>query len=173
MGLWGWEHPERSEWAFVVDTDSYAGNFERELASYVVGQCDEYGDHRGGPYRELYEKECPKDPFDDLVDQRVCDPGDDGIHRAPMDLAPTPGYSNDGRGKVTKLRPGQKLKHGAFNSVAIFLRRKPTESELALLVKRARAFEHLPKQREYDERPKILACRLVEERVSLTSTVVP
>src|SRR5512135_82994 len=170
MGIWAWEHPDKSEYVFVVDTDSYAGNFERELSSFVVGRCDEFGDHRGNPYKELYTKELPADPFDGLIGSRVCDPGDDGIHRAPMDLAPTPGYSNDGRGNVKKLKPGQKLKYGAFNSVAIFLRRKPTKAELSLLVKRARAFETLPKTKEWEARPKILGCRLVEERLLLVST---
>lgn len=81
--------------SFVVDTDSYAGNFERELSSFVVGRCDDYGEHRGGIYKEMYEEEVPenlKSVVEDLVELRINDPGDDGIMRAPMDLAPTPAF---------------------------------------------------------------------------------
>lgn len=172
MALWDWTRDE-PRWTFVVDTDSYAGNFEREMSSYVVGRCDEYGDHRGGPYQEMFRKDFGKDPFDDLVDYRVNDPGDDGIMRAPMDLAPTPGYGNDGHGKHSKLKAGQKPKHPAYQSVAIFLRRRPTAKELRVLAERARAFEKIPPIKEWDHRPKVLGCRLVGETVSLTSEDVP
>ncbi len=175
MALWSWDSPG-PRWAFVVDTDSYAGNFERELSSFVVGRCDEHGDHRGGPYREMYEKDFgihgssgEEDPFEDLVEARVDDHGDDAICRAPMALAPTPGYSNDGSGNVSKVKPGETSKHAAYNSVAIFLSRKPTDAELRILVERSKKFSSLPPIKPWDHRPKFLGCRLVEERTEIAS----
>jgi hypothetical protein len=174
MALWSWENPE-SRWSFVVDTDSYAGNFERELSSFVVGRCDEYGDHRGGAYKEMYEKEVPEKLqviIEDLTEDRINDPGDDGIMRAPMDLAPTPGFENIGDGKILPLKAGKKPKHPAYNSVAIFLSRKPTEDEFAFLILRTRKFVELPPVTKWEQRPKILVIRLVEERMEIVSRVV-
>jgi hypothetical protein len=178
MALWEWAD-RGPRWAFVVDMDSYAGNFERELSSFVVGRCDEHGDHRGGPYREMFEKEVRgrgvrghferEDPFEDLVTTRVDDHGDDAVCRAPMGLAPTPGYSNDGMGNVSKLKPGKEPKHAAYNSVAIFLSRKPTDAELRTLVERSKRFTALPPIKPWDHRPKLLGCRLVEERTEIVS----
>jgi hypothetical protein len=132
--------------------------------------CDRYDTH-GGPYLKMFEdEEDGKMKLEDLSDTRVVDPGDDGIHRSPCDLAPTPGWSNDGNGKHYKVRPtGKKyaFKHPAYNSVAIFLQRKPTDKELEVLTRRALEFPSLPKTREWDSRPKILGCRLVKERVQL------
>jgi hypothetical protein len=169
MAIWEWED-KGPRWAFVVDTDSYAGNFERELSSFVVGRCDEHGEHRGGPYIEMYEKDFPdSDPFEDLVTTRVDDHGDDYIARAPMALAPTPGYSIDGWGKVMKLEPGKNPKHAAYNSVAIFLSRKPTNAELRILAERSKRFSGLAPIKPWDHRPKFLGCRLVEERTEIVS----
>lgn len=168
MGLWSWSD-SAPRWSFVVDTDSYAGNFERQLASYIVGRCDDHGDHMGGPFREMYEKELPDDPFLDLVEERISDPGDDGIHHAPMDLAPTPGFENTGNGEVLPLKPGKNPKYPAYNSVAIFLSRRPTKNELAMLVARAQKFVTLSPVNRWDHWPKILGMRLVEERTEIIS----
>jgi len=174
MALWDWGRTE-PKWTFVIDTDSYAGNFEREMSSFIVGRCDEHGDHRGGPYQKMYKTDFKigdsgtEDPFEELVEDRVDDHGDDAIGRAPMALAPTPGYSNDGHGAVTELEPGEKAKYAAYNSVAIFLSRKPTDNELQILVERAKKFEMLAPIKKYEERPKILGFRLVEERTEIVS----
>lgn len=148
MALWDWEKPEKVRYAFVVDTTDYAGNFERELATYVVGRSDYEEDRRLEPMKRLYEKECPKDPFEDLIAFRVDDHGDDHMARSPMALAPTPG------------------KKQTYNSVAIFLERKPKDSEIALLVERVRRFPSV-----CDRGPKaVLACRLVKESIRLESS---
>lgn len=169
MAMWDWTR-EGPRWAFVIDTDSYAGNFEREMAGYIVGRCDEHGEHRAGPYIEMYRRDFPGgDPFEDLVEERVDDHGDDAIGRAPMALAPTPGYGNNGKGKHSRLRAGQTAKHPAYQSVAIFLSRRPTPKELKVLAGRAARFPSLPKEREWDERPAVIGCRLVEETVTVVS----
>lgn len=168
MALWDWNNQDFS-WSFVVDTDQYAGNFERELTAYVIGQADEYANV--DDYIAMFEEECGFD-FEDLYDTRVSDPGDDGIMRAPNDLAPTPGWSNDGHGGHYRVDADHPFKHPAYQSVAIFLSREPTSEELAELVKRATSFSQLSRRREWDDRPTILGCRLVKERLELIDTLV-
>lgn len=152
MAIWDWENPGKARWAFVVDTTDYAGNFERELAAYVVGRCDlDDPPSRVQTLKDLYHVECPKDPFEDLVTYRVDDHGDDHISRSPMALAPTPG------------------KKKTYNSVAIFLDRKPKEGELRLLIERSQKFKDVIGDRGPK---KVLSCRLVQERTVVESEEV-
>lgn len=155
MALWNWKE-DVSRWSFVVDTDRYAGNFDRELATYLVGRCDNDGfnDKRVNEYRELYEADFKgRDPFEDLLSYRADDHGDDLVTKSPMALAPN--------------------REGNYNSIAIFFLEKPTPEITNLLAKRARQFSELPLFTKWDSRPKVLGCRLVEERtVILSSDVV-
>jgi hypothetical protein len=146
VALWDWDLRER--WSFVVDTDQYAGNFERQLCAYVIGQVDDYARPMDRPYLQLFGEEC-RLRLEDLSECRVADPGDDGVTRAPWDLAPSPGLPI------------------VYNSVAIFLNRRPTDQELQELIKRTLAFAKLPQFEDFDQRPKIVGCRLVAEQVAL------
>lgn len=120
--------PERTEITFVVDTDEYAGNFGREMAVFVTGvPYDMDGQFGESPY------------FKDLIECRHIDE-DDYDHHAVYTTVPTPGWTNDGMGKETRLRPGEVMKHPAHHSVGIFLSRRPTSEEVALLKKRATDF---------------------------------
>lgn len=136
------------KWSFVVDTDSYAGNFDRELCAHVIGATPE------------------------LSDLRLVDPGDDGFHRAPCDLAPTPGWSNDGYGHAYRVSRKHGFEHPAYNSVAIFLGRRPTDQELAQMLARARAFPNLLKTYSWRCHPMILGCRLIRETTQLEAIPV-
>lgn len=77
---------------FCVDTDSYAGNFERELCAYMTGIVGECG--VGDECQKLYEADDLA-PLEDLVDAWV--PDDHGCHR-PAAIQTTPGWFNDGVG---------------------------------------------------------------------------
>ena len=55
-------------WEFIIDTDSYAGNFERELCAYVTGHWDM--ETHGGDQAEMFEQEVGlmvKEVFEDAV----------------------------------------------------------------------------------------------------------
>lgn len=132
-------------WMFVIDTDEYAGNFERELGGYVMGQVDEWGEHRAAQYIKLYQQECPADPFKKLVYEAFYNPGDDGFMLTPAHI--TTGPNGD----------------YPYNSVAIHLWERPNKQQIQLLVARAQKFSKLPKFDKFDHRPKILGCRLVRE----------
>ena len=61
-----------NKWIFVIDTDSYAGNFERDMCAYitgVLGDC-EVGDE----FAKLYDKEMNtgrwEGIFADYLEQR-------------------------------------------------------------------------------------------------------
>lgn len=169
---------DREELTLVIDTDSYSGNFEREMFMFIMGR----GDTRNGAtnsnmehYRKLAEAGWFDEVLDDLLDARVNDPGDDGVHLAYVTITPTPGFFNDGKGvhfpdsEKTKHKHKDKVHHPAFQSVAIFLQRVPTSDELAHIKKRAHLFADLPKKNAWDSRPKILGFRLLRAKTLWSS----
>lgn len=77
---------------FCVDTDTYAGGFERELCAYMTGIIGECG--VGEEAKRLFEKDG-HEPLEDLVGAYV--PDEHGCCR-PAAIQPTPGWFNDGMG---------------------------------------------------------------------------
>ena len=141
MALWHWNE-NKSRWSFVVDTDKFAGNFERELCAYLVGRYDEGGEHRGEPFAIEYRNDFKNnDPFESLVEFRSDDHGD-YVGMAPMALAPSP-------------------IDGKYDSVAIFLDSKPTDDKLKILLNRAIEFGRRLNLK--------IRCRLVEEKTVIQS----
>lgn len=83
-------------YGFCIDTDTYAGNFERELCAYITGQIGEC--KVGQADAELAEKELNEEElklFDEII---TTHPDDHGCHR-PVSIFPTPGFFNDGYGR--------------------------------------------------------------------------
>jgi len=155
---------------FVIDTDQYAGNFEREMTAYMTGQ---YGDCGVGAelISEIESAGLSADYFEDLIDTR---PDEHGCYR-PCKIWQTPGWFNDGLGghfregdeEIAKKRHRAEClkkandpvgvhpndvernkkrwleaadefkKYPAYNSVAIFMTREPTEEEVRVLKQRA------------------------------------
>ena len=80
---------------FVVDTDTYAGNFERELCAYMTGQVGECG--VGDKNAKRFEKEVSEavaERMEDLVGGEL---DDHGCWR-PAKIYSTPGWFNNGHG---------------------------------------------------------------------------
>jgi len=82
-------------YVFIIDTDSYSGNFEREMCAYITGRLEEY--EIGEEYEkialdELKEEEIKwfKDNIDYISDDDSC--------VRPYSLWETPGWFNDGYG---------------------------------------------------------------------------
>lgn len=84
--------PDR--YLFVIDTDSYAGNFERQMCAYVTGQLGEC--EVGEENTELAKREIPEivSRLEDMVELV---PDEHGCSR-PVDIFPTPGWFNNGVG---------------------------------------------------------------------------
>lgn len=78
---------------FVIDTDQYSGNFEREMTAYLTGCVGECG--VGDEYAELFEKEN----VDHIDFSNVAFLNDDGCSR-PCNIEITPGWFNDGIGNI-------------------------------------------------------------------------
>lgn len=76
----------------VIDTDSYAGNFEREMVAFMTGIVGDCG--QGKEEAAAFEKEFPDLDFEDLVAQ---EPDEHGCWR-PASIWNSPYYWNDGMG---------------------------------------------------------------------------
>lgn len=128
-----------TSYALIIDTNAYAGNFERDICAYVCGRLDD--SCVGSEYAAMYHAEHPDDPFEDLIGPEY---GEWGLRHAEIwswrDTANEP------------------------SSVVIHLERKPTGAELGLTTKRARAFSALPKDRPWAPRPAVVDVWLRESK---------
>lgn len=139
---------------FVIDTNSYAGNFERELCKHVTGHDD--------------QDECPQEDWIDdsevsselkwFAEHILFLPGGDGdaTWDCPMELYLTPGSQKSSKRKELQN-----------NSIGIHLDTRPPLPIIEYMKKQARSFE-------YDGISdfKILNFRLLEIQVTRTEVEV-
>ncbi len=142
--------------AFIIDTDTYAGNFERDMVAYMTGVVGECGVGEEGV--ALFKKDgCEKSgiDFEELVDPYVID--EHGCGR-PASIWPTPG---------TVAEDGPEYGE-AYHSVALWLAKAPSDKEVDFLVTRARKFvgetrkwSHISRQAAAPPGIKILGFRVI------------
>lgn len=123
--------------AIIIDTEQYAGNFEREMVAYVtglVGECD-VGERQAVEARESLSPDV-LGWFDACV---VYVPDEHGCKR-PANIAPTPGWSNNGLGAHRKLKSNESPKYLAYLSVEMVVREWPPDDVAAVIVERVREF---------------------------------
>lgn len=150
---------------FVIDTDEYAGNFERELCAFITGITGECG--RGHEIVEKIKDQLDIDMFNNIVGQK---PDDNNCWR-PVTIYTTPDYYNNGFGFIYKkgeeklakrnykkncieeaknasgaeekkewLLDAKKCEIGkslTYNSIAIVLDRRPDNKIIKIMKKRA------------------------------------
>ena len=131
-------------WIFVVDTNTYAGNFERCMCAYMtcqIGDCEV-----GEEVRDIVKNDFDPKTLERLENIVMQVPDDHGCYR-PTTIWSTPGWWNDGNGKHYQdgKGPASKKQHyPAYQSVAIFFDEdgeKPLPDDLIDLMKdRARAY---------------------------------
>lgn len=160
---------------FIVDTDQYAGNFERQMVAYmtgIVGECGVGEEHANDI----------KETLDDIV---ISVPDEHGCCR-PATILSTPGYFNNGVGghyedgqedialeernknyiqynreRGANLDVNKPLeKYPACQSVGCYLSRKFNDDTITLLKERAQKFVELPEHKNI----KILGFRLLERK---------
>lgn len=136
---------------FIVDTDSYSGNFERPMCAFMTGAIGECG--VGGEYIDADAR--------DMSEMIVQVADEHGCHR-PVAIEATPGYVNDGWGRqVTEAVADQegwdKPRWPAYQSVAIFFEEALTADDISYLKDRAEQFAKTFK--EYDTDFKIIGYR--------------
>ena len=151
-------------YVFIIDTDSYSGNFNRELCAFVTGQLGEceVGDRET---QEFFDSVSSSmfESFETSIERKPNDKG----HYHPSDMYPTPGMWNDGMGEHYPddifeeelnqaynyyvyhceeygLTPAERSnwpkKYPAYESVGIFFNTKPTQEMLDLMKSRAKIF---------------------------------
>lgn len=82
---------------FVIDTDTYAGNFERQTCAYITGQVGDCG--VGEDIAEKAEPNIPQKILDIFNENIIQEPDEYGSHR-PCKIYTTPGFYNNGMGFV-------------------------------------------------------------------------
>lgn len=135
----------KTGFAFIVDTDSYAGNFEREMTAHitgVIGEC-EVGE-------EYVDEDYPFEGADNVM--QVAD--DNGCSR-PTECWVEP-------------------RTGSYNAVAIFFYKKPTPEQISYMKSRAESFEEIWREEEWnkDKHIHILGYRLIEFKSSQSEEAI-
>ena len=149
---------------FVIDTNSYAGNFERQLCAYVTGQVGECG--VGEENAGLARSEVPAivSQLENLVELV---PDEHGCAR-PVSIFPNPRYGNDGRGNhelITETNK-ERLAYPAYYSVAIFLHSVPDSKILEVMKERAKAITNKGVgTKGHEQKVEIEGFRLLEQQV--------
>src|ERR1035437_9396865 len=113
------------QYLLVLDTEQYAGSFERDMCAHITGHVGDCG--VGEHTADLANESIPqfaKNWFSNNVLNKV-DTEDDSPCSRPCTIWPTPGWSNNGNGKNTKLTGNQRMKYPAYLSVAIYLEKVP------------------------------------------------
>ena len=85
-----------TSYKFVIDTDHYAGNFERQMCAYLTGCVSECG--VGGEEQAIFEAEVSENPL--IVDGEIIvvqEPDKRGRYR-PVETWPNPRWFNNGGG---------------------------------------------------------------------------
>ncbi len=205
-------------WTFIVDTDKYSGNFEREMCAFMTGRVGECG--CGDDLAALFFEETGNNPDEphEVNPHIVEQPDDHGCYR-PCSIHPTPGFFNDGFGgeypdsildtpegeqevrdriiakceeyiqremtgvphtdhwqKVIDEAKESISKYPSYQSVAIFMNRRPTDEEVVVLIERAKGFLAASRKLDKDtdrgyishEDINVLGFRLVKEMTTGT-----
>jgi len=144
--------PNEDCYIFIVKTNLYSGNFERELCAYITGEVGECG--VGDNFAERYRHQVPEQ-WEGLWENRVFSvPDEHGCHRPASIWTDA---SNE------------------YTSVAVFLHDRPSDTECEFLVERARKFpEALKAVKEWacEGDLKILGFELIKYDVKRTESVV-
>lgn len=145
----------RSPYIFIIQTDEYTGNFERELTGYVTGVDD--GTH-GDEQAVFFNAEVPKDVGQALGQKIDFNPDDNGYDRCCSI------WNSVGR--------------SGYEDMAIFFHTAPTAAELNLIASRAKIFAKDPKACGYEWGSpfNIIGFQLINRSVKVTddeNTFVP
>ncbi len=137
--------------AFIIDTNEYAGNFEREMCAYMTAQ---YGDCEVGlETAESVRDKIPPNVLEWFEDNLNSEPDNNGCYR------PVSGMKNP-RNKKTP-----------FSSVGIFMSEEPPPHVLKVLKERAEEFSKNPTTR-WASPFVVEGFRLVERRYTETEKVL-
>ena len=129
------------EFAALIDTNEYSGNFEREMVAYITAQIGECG--VGQPIAELAEAELTEKQFEWFEENILHKLDDNGCSR-PARIAPTPGWSNNGNGVHYH---NEDHPYPAYQSVEILFYNKVPARIRKIIEKRAYKFATDPQSK--------------------------
>ncbi len=160
-----YEQQPNQSWIFLIKTDSYAGNFERDMCAYITGMVGECG--VGAEEAQLFYQEMGL--VEHLLDEGEYDwDGIDVKYNAedfenPFALAVESRADEHGCRRPTSLWPAE------INWVAIFFEQKPTDEMIEIMRSRAAKFcrEYCPtREHKWDRHKiKILGYELLREEM--------
>jgi len=130
-------HETPDTFVVIVDTEQYAGNFERDMVAFItgqVGECEVGEEHAATARYELSAKTLQW--FDDNVLQL---PDEHGCRR-PANLSPTPGWYNDGNGNHKRLKSSKAPRYPAYLSVEMQFHTEPPREIKNVIAERAMRF---------------------------------
>lgn len=128
----------KNGWAFVIDTDAYAGNFEREMTAYLTGVIGE------------------------------CKVGEELVEELPINFKNSVQQVADEHGCYRPTSCWLEPRSNKYNSVAIFFYERPTKEQISFMKERVDSFNKIWKTKgrmaRFNKDPdiNILGFRLVE-----------
>lgn len=145
----------KGQWAVIIDTDRYSGNFEREMGAFITGYETIRGERFVKDIREAYGFEPraygadwathEENPFRDLFIEWPGEHGDELSH-----IHPTPGFWNDGHGTHIQGEPSVRVRNNrslrgphafpAYQSVIMRCTQEPTAEQVRILTEWAQKF---------------------------------
>jgi hypothetical protein len=170
---------------FIVDTEDYSGNFERELIAYMTGEVGECG--VGTEMAELAEKESNAvidENGDSLYEHcfdlpYVINFSDEHGCLRPATIFATPGWINNGNGSHFKIDSEEALKcvrkYPAYQSVAVAFESELSEENIKLLFERAKYFcENYNKLtgHSWSKNITFTGIRLIHQEVKIEQTLI-
>lgn len=154
------------KYVFLIDTDEYAGNFERAMCAYCTGMLGEckVGKEEKDKFRQKYGLNFMT-KLSEMIESR---PDDNGTHR-PTTIYSTPGYFNNGMGEEYKEEEWKEgmNKYPAYQSVGIFFNVKPSQEIIEMIKERAEEFTHgIGRIGNKQRTMKILGFRMIKETLT-------
>jgi len=137
--------PRDNTIVFVIDTEQYSGNFERQMCAFLTGVTGDCG--VGKEEARMFKMEVKdkklKEEFDSIIE--VC--GDShGCYR-PCSIWVTPGWVNNGMGVHSKKDKMENGEYDAYQSVGIFFFERPSDKMIELMKERASKFIEVHKNK--------------------------
>jgi hypothetical protein len=164
---------DETQYTLCIDTEQYAGNFEREMTAWVCGLANCEGRVDVLRVAKLAREEIPESVQDWFEEHTRAG----GEYNDCCGIVPTPGWFNDGSGHHFKegqnTKCWRKHKWPAYQSVGIYLDAKPPEEVLAVVRERAASYNEACPHSMSHEHITITGFRLVTEKTTTITTEEP
>lgn len=155
----------------AIDTNSYAGDFEREMCAWITGRIGEC--RVGEEYADEAEEQLKNGPW---YEAYVIQEKDEHGCSRPCGVWATPGWFNNGTGGHFRDDSPEAAtvqhKYPAYQSVAIFTSRLPTDEVLSEIRERALSFSDVYMDTDAYAKPlQVTGIRVLKPRKSMDTII--